>query len=132
MERLFFFVIAVALAFGVGCLGRNRKIGFGWAFAISLINVVIGLIVVLCSKKKTPNELEKKNQVEDLGMGMYSDWSNWLYQYHYTWQPKPRAERLGCHRSLFVIQEEYLRKFTSTPQAFYPMESSWVRHDCHQ
>ncbi|MGN8797766.1 hypothetical protein ACTNCZ_08585 [Segatella copri] len=40
---------------------RNRKIGFGWAFGISLINVVIGLIVVLCSKKKTPNELEKKN-----------------------------------------------------------------------
>ena len=31
MERLFFFVIAVALAFGVGCLGRNRKIGFGWS-----------------------------------------------------------------------------------------------------
>ena len=31
------------------------------AFGISLINVVIGLIVVLCSKKKTPNELEKKN-----------------------------------------------------------------------
>lgn len=61
MERFFFFVIAVALAFGVGCLGRNRKIGFGWAFGISLINVVIGLIVVLCSKKKTPNELEKKN-----------------------------------------------------------------------
>ena len=61
MERLFFFVIAVALAFGVGCLGRNRKIGFGWAFGISLINVVIGLIVVLCSKKKSPNELEKKN-----------------------------------------------------------------------
>jgi len=58
---LFFFVIAAALAFGVGCLGRNRKIGFGWAFGISLINVVIGLIVVLCSKKKTPNELEKKN-----------------------------------------------------------------------
>lgn len=45
---------------------------------------------------------------------------------------KPRTERLGCHRSLFVIQEEYLRKFTSTPQAFYPMESSWVHHDCHQ
>ena len=57
----FFFVIAAVLAFGVGCLGRNRKIGFGWAFGISLINVVIGLIVVLCSKKKTPNELEKKN-----------------------------------------------------------------------
>ena len=43
-------------------------------------------------------------------MGMYSDWSNWLYQYYYAWQPKPRTERLGCHRSLFVIQEEYIKK----------------------
>lgn len=61
MERLFFLVIAVALAYGVGCLGRKRKIGFWWAFMISLINVVIGLIVVLCSKKKTPGEIETKN-----------------------------------------------------------------------
>lgn len=52
MERLFFFVIAVALAYGVGCMGRNRKTGFGWAFFLSLVNIFIGLIVVLCSKKK--------------------------------------------------------------------------------
>ena len=44
-------VIAVGLAFGVGCLGRTRKIGFGLAFVISLFNVFIGLIAVLCSKK---------------------------------------------------------------------------------
>ena len=62
MDRLFFIVIAVTLAYGVGCLGRNRKIGFGWAFGISLINVIIGLIVVLCSEKKTPKELEEKRQ----------------------------------------------------------------------
>lgn len=62
MDRLFFIVIAVTLAYGVGCLGRNRKIGFGWAFGISLINVIIGLIVVLCSEKKTPEELEEKRQ----------------------------------------------------------------------
>lgn len=62
MDRLFFIVIAVALAYGVGCLRRNRKIGFGWAFGISLINVIIGLIVVLCSEKKTPEELEEKRQ----------------------------------------------------------------------
>ena len=62
MDRLFFIVIAVTLAYGVGCLGRNRKIGFGWAFGISLINVIIGLIVVLCSKKKTPDEREEKRQ----------------------------------------------------------------------
>ena len=62
MDRLFFIVIAVAFAYGVGCLVRNRKIGFGWAFGISLINVIIGLIVVLCSEKKTPEELEEKRQ----------------------------------------------------------------------
>lgn len=62
MDRLFFIVIAVTLAYGVGCLGRNKKIGFGWAFGISLINVIIGLIVVLCSEKKTPEELEEKRQ----------------------------------------------------------------------
>lgn len=52
MERFVLIIIAVALAYGVGCLGRNRRIGFGWAFAISLFNVILGLIVVLCSKKK--------------------------------------------------------------------------------
>ena len=52
-ESLFFFVIAIALAYGVGCLGKTRKIGFGWAFFLSLINVILGLIVVICSKKKS-------------------------------------------------------------------------------
>ena len=51
METIFLLVIAVGLAFGVGCLGRTRKIGFGRAFVISLFNVFIGLIAVLCSKK---------------------------------------------------------------------------------
>lgn len=49
---LFFLAISVLLAYGVGCLGKKRNIGFGWAFALALINVVLGLIVVLCSKKK--------------------------------------------------------------------------------
>lgn len=52
MDNLFLFIIAVALAYGVGCMGRKRKIGFGWAFFLSLINIFLGLIVVLCSKKK--------------------------------------------------------------------------------
>ena len=51
MESVILLVIAVGLAFGVGCLGRTRKIGFGLAFVISLFNVIIGLIAVLCSKK---------------------------------------------------------------------------------
>lgn len=51
MERLIFLVIAIGLAYGVGCMGRSRKIGFWLAFIISLLNVIVGLIVVLCSKK---------------------------------------------------------------------------------
>ena len=50
-ESLFFLLIAVALAYGVGCMGKKRKIGFGVAFILALINVIIGLIAVLCSKK---------------------------------------------------------------------------------
>jgi hypothetical protein len=60
MESIILLVIAVGLAFGVGCLGRTRKIGFGLAFVISLFNVIIGLIAVLCSKKI--ENVEPKNK----------------------------------------------------------------------
>ena len=56
MESLFFFIIAIALAYAVGCWGSTRKIGFGWAFGLSLINLCIGIIAVLCSKKIEKNE----------------------------------------------------------------------------
>lgn len=56
MESLFFFVIAVALAYAVGCWGSTRKIGFGWAFGLSLISLFIGIIAVACSKKKEKEE----------------------------------------------------------------------------
>lgn len=59
MERAFFLIIAVSLAYGVGCLGRNRRIGFGWAFGLALINVFIGLIAVLISKKLPQDEVGK-------------------------------------------------------------------------
>lgn len=62
METIILLVIAVGLAFGVGCLGRTRKIGFGLAFAISLFNVVIGLIAVLCSKKIENVEPKKEEE----------------------------------------------------------------------
>lgn len=60
METIILFAIAVSLAYGVGCMGRKRKIGFGLAFAISLFNVVIGLIAVLCSKKIENAEPKEK------------------------------------------------------------------------
>lgn len=51
-EAFFFFIVNIILAYGIGCLGKKRTIGFGWAFFLSLINLIFGLIVVLCSKKK--------------------------------------------------------------------------------
>lgn len=52
MEKLFFFVISLALAYGVGCMGRKRRIGFGLAFFLAILNVFVGLIAVLLYKKK--------------------------------------------------------------------------------
>lgn len=65
MERAFFLVIAVSLAYGVGCMGRNRRIGFGWAFGLSLLNVFIGLIAVLLSKKIPQDEINKIERKEE-------------------------------------------------------------------
>lgn len=60
MERLFFLAIAISLAYAVGCWGRTRKIGFGWAFGLSLFNLLIGIIAVACSKKIEKDELERR------------------------------------------------------------------------
>lgn len=56
MEKLFILLVAVGLAALVGQLGKKRKIGFGWSFALSLfLSPIIGLIITLCSKK---NDIE--------------------------------------------------------------------------
>lgn len=65
MEKFILFAIALSLALGVGCLGRNRRIGFGWAFVISLCNVIVGLIAVLCSKKIPKDEINKVERREE-------------------------------------------------------------------
>ena len=52
MDRVFFFIIALSLALLVGKWGSTRKIGFGWAFGLSLFNLFIGIIAVAFSKKK--------------------------------------------------------------------------------
>lgn len=52
MEQAFFFLIAISLALLVGLWGSKRKIGFGWAFGLSVLNLIIGIIAVACSKKK--------------------------------------------------------------------------------
>ena len=64
MERAFFLIIAVSLAYGVGCMGRNRKIGFGWAFGLSLLNLFVRLVAVLLSKKIPRDEINKVERKE--------------------------------------------------------------------
>lgn len=59
-ERGFLLLIAVSIAFLVGLWGSQRKIGFWWAFSISLVNAVIGIIVVACSKKLTNEKEDSK------------------------------------------------------------------------
>ena len=52
-DKVFFFIVALMLALLVGMWGNTRKLGFGWAFGLSLLNLFIGIIAVACSKKKT-------------------------------------------------------------------------------
>lgn len=59
-QAFFFFLIALALAYAVGCWGRTRKIGFGLAFFLALLNVIIGVIAVACSKKLDNNSSTQK------------------------------------------------------------------------
>ena len=62
LETLFFFMIGIALSCGVGYLGSKRKIGFGWAFAIALVYLFVGLIITLCSKKKDVHFVDVKKE----------------------------------------------------------------------
>lgn len=46
-------VILVIISALVALLGQNRKIGYGWSFVLCLfLSPIIGLIIILCSKKK--------------------------------------------------------------------------------
>jgi hypothetical protein len=49
MEKVIILIILAAL---VALLGRNRKIGYGWSFALCLfLSPIIGVIIILFSKK---------------------------------------------------------------------------------
>ena len=64
MEQLFILAIAVGLALLIGQLGKNRKIGFGWSFALSLfLSPIIGLIITLLSKKNDVEFIDVKEEI---------------------------------------------------------------------
>ncbi len=65
MEGIFFLLFHALIAYLIARLGDNRNIGFGWSFVFALIlGPVIGLIIVLCSKKKQPDFVDVKSNEE--------------------------------------------------------------------
>ena len=63
MEQVIILLVAVGLAALVGQLGKNRKIGFGWSFALSIfLSPIIGLIITLCSKKNDVEFVDVKKE----------------------------------------------------------------------
>ncbi|MEA4840234.1 MAG: hypothetical protein VB110_04420 [Bacteroidales bacterium] len=62
MEKLILLAIIAAL---VALLGRNRKIGYGWSFVLCLfLSPIIGLIIILFSKKKDVEFVDVSNENE--------------------------------------------------------------------
>ena len=53
MVQFFFLVMFLLLSYFIGCMGRKRKIGFGWAFWLSMIfTPVVGFLITFLSTKK--------------------------------------------------------------------------------
>jgi hypothetical protein len=53
MENIGLLFIGIIIAASVATLGRKRKIGYGWSlFFCIFFSPIIGLIIILCSKKK--------------------------------------------------------------------------------
>lgn len=68
MEQFVILLVGVGLAALVGQLGKKRKIGFGWSFALSLfLSPIIGLIITLFSKKKEVDFVDvSKDETDNL------------------------------------------------------------------
>lgn len=68
MEQVILLILIVGLSALVGQLGKDREIGFGWSFALSLfLSPIIGLIITLFSKKKDVEFVEvSKEESENL------------------------------------------------------------------
>ena len=67
------FIIWLIIAALVALLGKDRKIGYGWSlFFCIILSPLIGLIIILCSKKKNiefidvnkENDINKGNDVK--------------------------------------------------------------------
>lgn len=59
-------VLQIVVSLLVALLGRNRKIGFWWGFVLCLfLSPIVGLIIILCSKKKNAIDFVDVNKSDD-------------------------------------------------------------------
>jgi hypothetical protein len=61
--QIIFVIILAAL---VALLGKDRKIGYGWSFVLCVfLSPIIGLIIILFSKKNTDVEFIEVSQNQE-------------------------------------------------------------------
>jgi Na+/melibiose symporter-like transporter len=61
--QIIFVIILAAL---VALLGKDRKIGYGWSFVLCVfLSPIIGLIIILFSKKNTDVEFIEVSQDQE-------------------------------------------------------------------
>ena len=59
-------VLQIVVSLLVALLGQNRKIGFWWGFVLCLfLSSIVGLIIILCSKKKNTIDFVDVNKSDD-------------------------------------------------------------------
>ena len=59
---IFILVITFLVCFAFGKIGEKRRIGFGWAFVAVFFLNIIGMIIVLCSKKNDVDFVDVKKK----------------------------------------------------------------------
>ena len=60
-------ILSIGILALIALLGRNREIGYGWSFVLLLSTGLIGLIIILCSKKKDVDfvDVNNNNQINN-------------------------------------------------------------------
>jgi len=61
------FILQIIISALVALIGKDRKIGYLWGFLLCLfLSPIIGLIIILCSKKKSAVDFVEVNKNEEI------------------------------------------------------------------
>jgi len=64
MDQVAVLIIAILISALVALIGKDRNIGYGWSFVLCLfLSPIIGLIIILFSKKKDVEFVEVKKEI---------------------------------------------------------------------